>query len=162
MTWWLPVRSVHHMMSSKFLFSSVVDFTWLVKGNWKYFCDCVGCCYVKKFFTLFMAMKQKCLYLNTKLEVICPCEVCGPSKSGIGRWYGLTSLTLFTILKNKNEVWSGVLCDGSPVPQKHMANTENRDLDSMIFKWFLPGKTGCHSRWWNECQGKKPTISQHA
>jgi hypothetical protein len=55
-----------------------------------------------------MAMKQECLDLNVKLEVICLCEFGSLSKSEIGRWCGLSSLTLFTILKDK--MWSAVFC----------------------------------------------------
>lgn len=51
-----------------------------------------------------MAMKWKSLDLNTKLEIICLCEVSSLSKSGTGRQSGLISLVLFTMLKNKEKI----------------------------------------------------------
>jgi hypothetical protein len=51
--------------------------------------------------TLIMAIKWKSYDLNRKLELICPCEVSSSSRSEIGRQYGLTSSTLFIILKKR-------------------------------------------------------------
>lgn len=51
-----------------------------------------------------MAMKGKSSDLNTKFQIICQCEVNTLSKSETGRQYGLISLTLFTILKNKEKI----------------------------------------------------------
>jgi len=55
----------------------------------------------------FMTQKWKSLDLVTKLD--------GSSGSKIGRWYGLTSLILFTIFKTKDKMWLAVLCNGRPM-----------------------------------------------
>jgi hypothetical protein len=51
--------------------------------------------------TLIMAKKWKSLHLNMKFEIICLCKIGSSSKSEIGKHYGLTCLTLFTIMKRK-------------------------------------------------------------
>jgi hypothetical protein len=51
--------------------------------------------------TLIMATKRKSLDLNMKSEIIYLCEIGSSSKSEIGKQYGLTCLTLFTIMKRK-------------------------------------------------------------
>jgi hypothetical protein len=58
-----------------------------------------------------MAMKQKCLGPNTKLEVISLCKTSGSSKIGTGRQYGWTS-PLFIIPETKDEISSVIHYDG--------------------------------------------------
>jgi hypothetical protein len=60
----------------------------------------LGAFKVKKCWVLIMAMKQKCLDLNTKLKVIYLYEVGFLSKREIGRQNGLASSILFTILNS--------------------------------------------------------------
>jgi hypothetical protein len=68
---------------------------------------------VKKCSILIMAIKPKFLDLNMKIDMIQLCKISSSSKSKIGRWHGLTYLTLFTLFKNNDidqlfcmmEVW---------------------------------------------------------
>jgi hypothetical protein len=46
-----------------------------------------------------MAVKQKCLDFSTWIEEVCLCKVGGLLKSEIGKQYGSTFLTPFTVLK---------------------------------------------------------------
>lgn len=46
------------------------------------------------------------------------CYIGGSSESKIGRLYGLMSLMQFTILKNKDKVWSTALHNGRPTTKK--------------------------------------------
>jgi hypothetical protein len=52
------------------------------------------------------------------------------------RCYGLTSVTLFFILKNKDKTHSALLCDGRPVIQRQVQNAQNSDLESTLFHQF--------------------------
>jgi hypothetical protein len=58
-----------------------------------------------------MAMKQKCLGLNTTLEIISLCKTSGSSKIWTGRQYRWT-LLLFTNLETKDEISSVIHYDG--------------------------------------------------
>jgi hypothetical protein len=51
-----------------------------------------------------MTKKQNSLDFNTKLEITHLTEVGGLLKSEVGRWYELTSSTLFIALKTENTV----------------------------------------------------------
>jgi hypothetical protein len=67
-----------------------------------------------------------------KLHVICLYEAENWSKREKETWSGLTSLTLFTILKTTDEIRSAVLCDGTPVPEKQLCNEENENEESIL------------------------------
>jgi hypothetical protein len=56
-------------------------------------------------------MKQKCLGLNTMLEVISLCKMSSSSKIGTGRPYRWTS-PLFTNPETKDEISSVIQYDG--------------------------------------------------
>jgi hypothetical protein len=49
-----------------------------------------------------------------KLEVIHLCAISDSSRNKTGRWYGFTTLTLFTILKSNEKILLAVLYDVSP------------------------------------------------
>jgi hypothetical protein len=65
----------------------------------------------EKCLILTMAMKQKCLGLNTKPEVICLCKASDSVKTVTGREYGWTS-PLFTNPETKDEISSVIQYDG--------------------------------------------------
>lgn len=100
----------HHMN-----FSSIQQLTncitWLVNGRWKILGDCAACCLIEQCSTLIMAIKWKCIDLNTKIEVMHIFEFGGSSKSKVRWWYGLTSSILFTIQKSKDILQIAVLED---------------------------------------------------
>jgi hypothetical protein len=58
--------------------------------------------------------------------LICLYKVSGLSTRKTRIWYGLTTMTLFTILKNKDKIQLAILCDGRQVTEK------NKDLESEL------------------------------
>jgi hypothetical protein len=61
-----------------------------------------------------MVIKLKCIDEHKALSFY-QCKVGGSTKTDIGRFYGLTSWTLFTNLKNNDKIQPAVLYDGIPV-----------------------------------------------
>jgi hypothetical protein len=119
----------HHMN-----FSSIQQLayciTWLVNGRWKIVGDCAACCLIEQCSVLIVAIKWKCLDLNTKIEVMHIFEFGGSSEGKVRLCYGLTSLILFTVWKSKDILQSAVLCVWRPVTKKEMQNASNEELES--------------------------------
>jgi hypothetical protein len=89
---------------------------------------------------LMMALKQKCLRPNTKLDGTSLCKTSGSSKIGTRRQYGWTS-PLFTNPDTKMK-YHQLLHMMDDYWQKQMSNTENGDLESV------------HTEWWANDQGR--------
>lgn len=83
-----------------------------------------------------MDKKRKSLELSTKLKIIQECENASVSRSEIGRRYGLTPSTLFTILKNKDKIQSAAVKDCAPGKTKKLRAAKHIDLEEALFTWF--------------------------
>lgn len=83
-----------------------------------------------------MESKRKALELAKKFEIVQLCERETVSKSEIGRRYGLSSSTLFTILKNKEKIKSAFMMQNTPGGCKKLRPADNTELESILFEWF--------------------------
>jgi hypothetical protein len=107
--------------------------TWLVNESWKYLCH-FG--YVKLWSVephLGQQISDKTWIWSLKYYSSL-CEVCCLSISEHGMDSFLQHCSLFWRTKTKYDQL--VLCDGRSVTQKQMQNTQNEDLESVLFEWF--------------------------
>jgi hypothetical protein len=106
----VTVLTYHHHKLLDLTCFTVYYNVWLVNDNRECFSDCAACC-LKKCWAIILAVKWKCLVLNTKPEVMSVTLVVH-QRAKQEDCMDDCIFDAFTILKNKDKVWSTVLRDG--------------------------------------------------